>query len=362
MPSFNRKLVYALVSSALVSPTLSLAENELGFSWRPDFDFVENPDIGDNTSDDFEDIDPGPDQEPDQEPTNTEFERTQYPSNNYNSQLSQPLAGPSDITEPPNQFSCSASVHDYSRPYVESYQTGPSLNSKCGFQQLLNFNLIDKFSLSGLISGSFCGFARSIVNPAIQAVNSEITRVNTYIPSNAELSVNGTWELTDTGPVAELSWNLRDDASYYDTLNNSESYSYEFEPVTPNTDWSVGEDEATDALLTQCLENPDGPLCTDPAIQAYIFGTPHQNTAPSPPIGQQEPLNTWEEESTIEDFDTSVDINIDGNETQPAQQDASQTEPAESTDPPVERSDNNTVQDDGSISWGDTFDRFFSDP
>ena len=355
----NRHRIYALLTLSIGVSSTAFGQ----FSWRPDLDTTTNPDIGDNTATDYE-YQPSV---PDQEEMNTQFDQANYPSNNYYPELQMPSQGPHDISTPPNQYSCSASVHNYGRAYVESFQTGPSLNSKCGFQQLLNFNLIDKFSLSGLINGSFCGFARSIVNPAIQQVNAEINRINTYIPSNAELNVNGEWELTDTGFVADLSWNLNDSSDYFSAKNDQQSWTYGYQPNTPNQNFQMNPDDPTQDLYQMCLAYPEHPMC----IEIVVGGQQPVQPATPPPVehntdneydwGSSDPTGP----ATIPDtFNTPP-----GSNQSPGAGSASggqQSGQSSNTDSgPTENASGqqgSTVSDNGSINWGDVFSNFFNEP
>lgn len=297
------------------------------------------------------------------------------PDNNYRPATPYAPVGPTNIFDTPTAQTCRASTINYAQSYVESYQTSPSLNSACGFKQLMEFNFFDSigFSLSGLIDGAFCGFARSIVNPLIDTANEQISTINSYIPSSAELNVNGEWIISEEGmeAMASANWSIYGGQSVGGLINSgggSYQYNYNFEGFNPDGDFN------TDMELIAGIQD-----------EITFVPTAIENGAN---LGN----NTFEETPPSQDFNDY--FNNLNNSTQPSTPSSSQTNDTDSSgasffenqnNQPANNSNNNNnngtsgnridlggsssqnttpdapVDNEGSVDWGGSvFENFFS--
>ncbi|WP_196160949.1 hypothetical protein [Reinekea sp. G2M2-21] len=231
------------------------------------------------------------------DPINAYNPANPYPDNNYRPSTPSAPVGPSNIFDAPTANTCRAAVVNYAKPYVESYQASPSLNSKCGFQQLMEFNFFDSFSLSGLIDGAFCGFARSIVNPLVDMANEQISTINSYIPSNAELTLNGRWELNEDGALdLGADWSIYGGQAVSGLFSQTEgSYQYTYDYAGYSPEGNVQSD-------TQELLEVEEYLRVDPvSIEggANLGENEFTNDSPSTDFGDYfDSLNSSEQENS----------------------------------------------------------------
>jgi hypothetical protein len=275
-----------------------------------------------------------------------------YPLNSYRPSFSRVNAGPSNLNNPPTPETCSASVHNYARPYVESYQAAPSLNSQCGFQKLLEFNIFESFSFSGMIDGAFCGFVRSIVNPAIDYANEKITTVNSYIPTNASINVSGQWELDENGDLnTDASWSVTGSEAFTN-FNDSTQNSYSYK----NNPGSVTENESANDFGNQV--NDSAVFFTENPGLGYTPEDPFNAIVPNGnPANTDEPTNV---EAIVPEQITAITPQSTANDSQTASTETSTNNGRVSIGGSDSEADS-PILDDGSIDWGaSTFDSFFS--